>query len=42
MSRLKSLPYLDRVAHTRTVSGGEPLRALVEGLRTSLFAPGGV
>ena len=34
--------YLDRVAHTRTVSGGEPLRALVEGLRTSLFAPGGV
>ena len=34
--------YLDRVTHTRTVSGGEPLRALAEGLRTSLFAPGGV
>ena len=33
---------LDRVAHTRTVSGGEPLRALAEGLRTSLLAPGGV
>src|SRR5262249_28160566 len=34
--------YLERVAHTRTVSGGEPLRALAERLRTPLFAPGGV
>ena len=34
--------YLDRVAHTRTVSGGEPLRALADHLRTPLFAPGGV
>ena len=34
--------YLDRVAQTRTVSGGEPLRALAERLRTPLFAPGGV
>ena len=34
--------YLDRVAHTRTVSGGEPRRALAEGLRPSLLAPGGV
>ena len=33
---------LDRVAHTRTVSGGEPRRALAEGLRPSLLAPGGV
>ena len=34
--------YLDRVAQTRTVSGGEPLRALAERLRTPLFTPGGV
>jgi hypothetical protein len=34
--------YLDRVAQTRTVSGGEPLRALADRLRTPLFAPGGV
>ena len=34
--------YLERVADTRTVSGGEPLRALAERLRTPLFAPGGV
>jgi hypothetical protein len=33
---------LERVAHTRTVSGGEPLRALADHLRTPLFAPGGV
>jgi hypothetical protein len=33
--------YLDRVAQTRTVSGGEPLRKLAERLRTPLFAPGG-
>ena len=34
--------YLERVADTRTVSGGEPLRALADRLRTPLFAPGGV
>jgi len=34
--------YLERVAHTRTVSGGEPLRELAMRLRTSLFEPGGV
>src|SRR5262245_58663219 len=28
--------YLDRVASTRTVTAGAPLRALAEGLRTSL------
>ena len=34
--------YLDRVASTRTVTAGEPLRALAERLRTPLFAPDGV
>src|SRR5215471_9827251 len=34
--------YLDRVAQTRTVSDGEPLRELAKRLRTSLFAPRGV
>jgi hypothetical protein len=34
--------YLDRVAHTRTVRDGEPLRELAEGLRAPLFEPGGV
>jgi hypothetical protein len=34
--------YLERVAHTRTVRDGEPLRELAERLRTPLFAPGGV
>jgi cob(I)alamin adenosyltransferase len=34
--------YLDRVAQTRTVSDGEPLRELAERLRTPLFQPGGV
>src|SRR5712664_3821465 len=34
--------YLERVASTRTVTAGEPLRALAERLRTPLFAPGGV
>src|SRR5215831_3502319 len=34
--------YLDRVAQTRTVSDGEPLRALAERLRAPLFEPGGV
>jgi hypothetical protein len=33
--------YLERVASTRTVTAGAPLRALAEGLRTPLFAPGG-
>lgn len=33
--------YLDRVAQTRTVSGGEPLRELAERLRTPVFAPDG-
>ena len=32
---------LDRVASTRTVREGAPLRALAERLRTPLFAPGG-
>jgi hypothetical protein len=39
--RIPSL-YLDRVAQTRTVSDGEPLRELAERLRTPLFQPGGV
>lgn len=34
--------YLDRVAQTRSVSDGEPLRELAERLRASLFAPGDV
>jgi hypothetical protein len=34
--------YLDRVAETRTVSAGEPLRDLAERLRAPLFEPGGV
>ena len=34
--------YLDRVAQTRSVSDGDPLRALAERLRAPLFAPGGV
>jgi hypothetical protein len=33
--------YLDRVAHTLSVSDGQPLRKLATGLRTSLFEPGG-
>src|SRR5207247_8015698 len=33
--------YLDRVAGTRSVSDGEPLRELAERLRAPLFAPGG-
>jgi hypothetical protein len=33
--------YLDRVASTRTVTQGEPLRALAERLRTPLFESGG-
>jgi hypothetical protein len=34
--------YLERVAQTRTVSEGEPLRELAERLRAPLFEPGGV
>jgi hypothetical protein len=34
--------YLDRVARTRTLSHGEPLRELAERLRAPLFEPGGV
>jgi hypothetical protein len=34
--------YLDRVAATRTVTAGEPLRALAERLRAPLFEPDGV
>jgi hypothetical protein len=34
--------YLDRIAQTRTVRDGEPLRALAERLRIALFEPGGV
>jgi hypothetical protein len=33
--------YLDRVAQTRTVREGEPLRQLAERLRTPLFEPVG-
>ena len=33
--------YLDRVAETRSVRDGAPLRDLAERLRTPLFAPGG-
>jgi Family of unknown function (DUF6399) len=33
--------YLDRVAQTRSVSAGTPLRELAERLRTPLFEPGG-
>jgi Family of unknown function (DUF6399) len=34
--------YLDRVAQTRSVEGGEPLRELAERLRAPLFEPCGV
>src|SRR5919204_6557784 len=34
--------YLDRVAQTRSVSDGAPLRALAERLRAPLCEPGGV
>ena len=34
--------YLDRVAETRTISDGEPLRELAERLRAPLFEAGGV
>jgi transposase len=34
--------YLDHVAATRTITAGEPLRAVAERLRTPLFEPEGV
>ena len=34
--------YLERVAATRTVTAGEPLRDLANRLRAPLFVPGGV
>jgi hypothetical protein len=34
--------YLDRVAQTRSVEGGEALRGLAEQLRAPLFEPGGL
>jgi hypothetical protein len=40
-ARLIPSYYLDRVAQTRTVSEGQPLRALANRLRTPLFAPDG-
>jgi uncharacterized protein DUF6399 len=40
-ARLIPSYYLDRVASTRTVAAGEPLRGLAERLRTPLFVPGG-
>jgi hypothetical protein len=33
--------YLERVAATKTIREGQPLRALAERIRTPLFAPGG-
>jgi hypothetical protein len=33
--------YLERVAQTRTITAGAPLRELAERLRTPLFEPGG-
>jgi transposase len=41
-AHLISSYYLERVASTRTVTQGEPLRALAERLRAPLFEPGGV
>jgi hypothetical protein len=40
-ARLIPSYYLDRVAQTHTVEGGEPLRQLARRLRTPLFEPGG-
>src|SRR5262249_16214869 len=40
-ARLMPSSSLDHVASTRTVTQGEPLRALAKHLRTPLFAPGG-
>ncbi len=41
-ARLIPSYYLDRVAHTRTVRDGKPLRELAERLRAPLFEPSGV
>jgi hypothetical protein len=41
-AKLIPASYLDRVAQTRTVQGGAPLRELAERLRAPLFEPGGV
>ncbi len=40
-ARLIPSSYLDRVAQTRSVAAGEPLRELAERLRAPLFEPGG-
>jgi Family of unknown function (DUF6399) len=40
-ARLIPAFYLERVAQTRTVRAGEPLRELAKRLRTPLFEPGG-
>ena len=40
-AHLIPLLYLERVASTRTVTAGKPLRELAERLRTPLFAPDG-
>jgi len=40
-AKLSPSYYLDRIAQTRTVHDGEPLRALAERLRAPLFAAGG-
>ena len=40
-ARLIPFYYLERAAHTLTVSAGQPLRALANRLRTPLFAPDG-
>ncbi len=40
-ARLIPSYYLDRVAQTRSVAAGEPLRELAERLRAPLFEPGG-
>jgi hypothetical protein len=41
-ARLIPSYYLDRVAQTRTVTAGEPLRELAERLRAPLGEPGGI
>jgi len=40
-AHLMPASYLERVAQTRPVSAGEPLRELAQRLRTPLFEPGG-
>jgi hypothetical protein len=41
-AKLMPSSYLERVAQTRTVGEGEPLRELAQRLRAPLFEPGGV